>query len=589
MIVLGFSGLNNGELYERRYGLRFVGHDAAVALLVDGEPVFAAEEERFSRVKHTSALPVAAARAALAHAGLRWSDVDRLAYPWRVSFPKYLHMFVHHAPRVPLRYALPLAATGLRVVHDLMWPAHARRSLERALGERLPPCEGVEHHLGHSTVAYLTSPFEHAAVLTIDGQGEDESATLGEWSGTRLRRFESIRSPTSIGILYGLVTDFLGMRAGWDEYKVMAMAGEGNPERFRAEFERLVELRGPGRYRTRRTAMVFQPGYCERFLADVLGLRPRRPDEPLEPVHFDLAAALQETTRRVVFHLLRHLRELSTANALCLAGGVALNSVINGLVLESQLFERVYVPPVPGDHGGALGAALHVHQRHTRAPRRPVRFDAFLGPELTESEIDAALAAHELERHATRPADLASAAAAQLAAGAVVACCRGRMEYGPRALGHRSVLASPIDAAMRERINVRIKQRELFRPFAAIVPVERAAELFELRGESPYMQFVVAVRETWRSRLGAVQHHGRTRVQTVSRDSDPFLHELLREFERRTGVPALLNTSFNGRDEPIVHSASDALRVYLASEIDALILGSRWLVRSPSAPNSPAS
>lgn len=581
MIVLGFSGIANGAFYARRYGLRFVGHDAAVALLVDGKLVFAAEEERFTREKHTSALPVQAARAALAAAGLRWRDIDRLAYPWCVTPAKYLRMCWHHAPRVPLAYAPRLVSAGLRVVRDLMWPSRAARLFAAALGEPVLPCRGVEHHLGHAATAYFPSPFERAAVLTLDGQGEDESASLGEWNGARYRRFDSIRSPDSIGILYGLVTDFLGLRAGWDEYKVMAMAGEGDPARFRGAFQRLVELRGAGRYSTRRTAMVFQPGYCERYLARVLAVPPRRAGEPFAPLHFDLAAALQETTERVVFHLLARLRAASDARALCLAGGVALNSVINGKVLASGLFEQVYVPPVPGDHGGALGAALVVQHECAGAPRADLGFSAFSGPDIDEAEIDAALAERAAELCATRPTDLSERTAQLLAEERVVACCRGRMEYGPRALGHRSLLASPISQGMRARINARIKHREPFRPFAAMVPLERAAELFELAGPSPFMQFVVPVRAAWSERLGAVQHHGRTRVQTVTRESDPFMHALLLAFERRTGVPALLNTSFNDADEPIVCTARDALRTFAASELDALVLGSRLVTRGP--------
>jgi carbamoyltransferase len=227
MIVLGFSGIENGELYERRYGLRFVGHDAAIVLVVDGQVAFAAEEERFTREKHTSRLPVNALGAALRHAGLALADVDRLAYTWRVTPGKYLHMCLRHLPAVSPRHAFAMASTGLRVVRDLMSPGHVSRRLAAALGTPVPPCTGIEHHLGHAATAYFPSPFEHAAVLTIDGQGEDESASLSEWEGTRHRRLGRVPSPNSIGILYGMVTDFLGMRAGWDEYKVMAMAGEG--------------------------------------------------------------------------------------------------------------------------------------------------------------------------------------------------------------------------------------------------------------------------------------------------------------------------------------------------------------------------
>jgi carbamoyltransferase len=325
--------------------------------------------------------------------------------------------------------------------------------------------------------------------------------------------------------------------------------------------------------------MVFQPGYCARFLTRVFGCAPRDPQTPLAPIHFDLAAALQETTERVVFHLLARLRERSRADALCLAGGVALNSVLNGKVLASGLFERVFVPPVPGDHGGALGAALLVDQRLSGRPRGDVGFTPFCGPDLEPAEIASALAEREEELAWHEPADLPARVATLLADERLLACARGPMEYGPRALGHRSLLASPIHAGMRDHINARVKHREPFRPFAAMVPLERASELFELRGESPFMQFVVPVREAWRERLGAVQHHGRTRVQTVTRESDPFLHETLLAFGRRTGVPALLNTSFNDADEPIVCTAREAVESFLSTGADALLLGSSLVTR----------
>ena len=252
MNVLGFSGIANGDYYREHFGLRFVGHDSSVALVVDGQVVFAAEEERLSREKHTSRFPVQALRAALQFGGLQLHDVERTAYTWYASPGRIAHMFTHHAFRVPLPYWAELAWAGTRVICDLMWPGRIARQFGAALGSRLPPCEGVSHHLGHSACAYFTSPFDHAAVLTVDGQGEDESGSLGEWQGTEYRHFRSIYSPDSIGILYGMVTDFLGMRAAWDEYKVMGMAAYGDPERFAPAFRQLVSLRPEGA--TARTA-----------------------------------------------------------------------------------------------------------------------------------------------------------------------------------------------------------------------------------------------------------------------------------------------------------------------------------------------
>lgn len=263
MIVLGFSGIADGDFYLRNYGLRFVGHDSAVALVRDGQAVFAVEEERLSRQKHTSALPVHAIRAALSHAGLHPSDVDAVAYPWNATAPRIAHMFLYHPTRIPIRHWPALGLTGCRVLSDLMSPRRAVRDLETALGERFVRASriGVPHHRSHAACAFLGSGFREAAVLTVDGQGEDESASLGHFEGGVYRKLQVTHSPDSIGLLYAMVTDFLGMRSAWDEYKVMGMARLGDPLRYKHVFDRLVTLLPAGRYRTKRTAMIFMPGY----------------------------------------------------------------------------------------------------------------------------------------------------------------------------------------------------------------------------------------------------------------------------------------------------------------------------------------
>lgn len=572
MLVLGFSGIHNGEYYREHYGLRFVGHDAAVALVRDGEVLFAAEEERFSRQKHTSEFPILALEAALRFTGVRLQDMDLIAYPWCVTPRKFLHMNFKHLFRVPLLSGPDLALTGVRVIRDLMSPQLIAKRFSSVIGHRLPPCRGVSHHLGHSACACFTSPFREAAVLTVDGQGEDESGSLSEWSETRYRHIRSIYSPDSVGILYGMVTDFLGMRAAWDEYKVMGMASYGDAKRFERQFRLLVELLPNGRYRTERTAMVFKPGYCEAMLKRIFGLPARKADHPLEQVHFDLAAGLQQVAEFVVFHLLEYLRKKTTSQNLCLAGGVFQNSVLNGKILRSALFEHVHIPPIPGDHGGALGAALHSYYDMTESPRSNLEFSVFAGPEFTDNEIETVLA-QESGTQYSRPADVVSAAADRLAAGEILGLFQGRMEYGPRALGHRSILASPLSKEMKDVVNDRIKHRESFRPFAGAVPLEQARNFFEIEGGSPYMQFVVPVKQSALNRIPAVVHFGTCRAQTVETERDPIFHKLLSEFGKRTGCPVLLNTSFNDADEPIVCSPSDAVRTFLSTRLDALVIG----------------
>ena len=583
MNVLGFSGIRNGERYQERYGLRFVGHDAAVALVCDGKVAFAAEEERFSRRKHTSSFPVGALQAAFDHTGMNVRDLDLVAYPWVVTPLKFLRMNLNHSHRIPLLHGPELALAGLNVMRDLMSPRRIAKQFAKELGHPLPSCRGVSHHLCHSACAYFTSPFDHAAVLTVDGQGEDESGSLGEWRGTRYCHFRSIRSPDSIGILYGMMTDFLGMRAAWDEYKVMGMAAYGDAQRFEPQFRSLVQLLPGGRYRTRRTAMVFSPGYCNSMLSEVFGLAPRTAGEALEQVHFDLAAGLQGMTERVVFHLLQHLRKRSDAPNLCLAGGVFQNSVLNGKILRSGLFEQVHVPPVPGDHGAALGAALSLYHVAAKTPRMDVGFSAFAGPGYTDGQIAETLNQHEGSVGSSRPDELVAMAATRLASGQILGWFQGRMEYGPRALGHRSILASPLQREMKDAVNHRIKHREGYRPFAGAVPVERVNAFFELSRPSPFMQFVVQVRQSAQEAIPAVVHNGTCRAQTVDRAEDPLFHSLLVEFGKITGYPILLNTSFNDADEPIVCSPADAIRTFLRTNLDAMVVGPFLVERRANA------
>ncbi len=573
MIVLGFSGIEHGEFYRRHYGLRMVGHDAAVALFVDGVPVFAIEEERLSRRKHTSRLPIHGVKAALEYAGLGLGDVDSFAYIWHASAKNLASMFLRHPCRIPVQHWPQLAVAGSRVVRDLMCAKQVGKSLASFLDEPsiLERVVSIPHHLTHAACSFYSSPFEDAAILTVDGQGEDESATLGEYSNAGFQLKQRIPTPDSIGILYGMVTDFLGLRSAWDEYKVMGMAAHGDPRRFAGHFKRLVRLKPKGKYRTHRTAMVFRPGYCDSMLARVFGIPPRLPETPFSPEHFDIAAALQSRTEEVLFHLLERLRQVSTARNLCLGGGVFQNSVANGKILRRGLFDRIHVPPVPGDHGGAYGAAAVVSYERFADLRPPESFTAFSGPAYTDAEMEAAMADADLEW--SRPPDIVARTASLLADNKIVGWFRGRAEYGPRALGHRSILASPLRVEMRDLVNNHIKHRESFRPFAGSVPNELASIYFDLEAPSPFMQFVVPVHSSAQNRIPAVVHHGTCRAHTVDRSDDNSFWQLLHAFGQLTSVPVLLNTSFNDADEPIVCSPEDACRTFQKIRLDVLVLG----------------
>lgn len=583
MIVLGFSGIRSGQYFKNTYGVRFVGHDSSAALVRDGHVVFAAEEERFSRSKHTSELPIQTIEWGLRSLGLTLADVDAIAYPWHADLKRLFHMYLHHPTRIPVWHWPALAMAGHEVIRELMSPRRLSRLLESRLGASLPPVHGVAHHATHSACTYFTSPFDESAVLTVDGQGEDESATLGEWQGTNYRRFQGVFSPDSIGILYGMITDFLGMRAAWDEYKVMAMASLGDPARFAPHFNRLVTLLPDGQLRTHRTAMVFKPGYCDRYLAQVFGTPQREDPEPLAQIHFDLAAAMQAKLEETLFHLLHRLRQLSMSRNLCLAGGVFLNSVANGKIRRSGLFENVHVPPVPGDHGAALGAAFATYYKLSGARKQDSTFTPFQGPEYSDREVELALNDHHPSLRFHLSANVVEEAAALLEQNQIIAWFQGRMEYGPRALGHRSILANATNSAMKHLVNERIKHREQFRPFAGAVPIDDAPTYFDIAGESPHMQFVLPVRQHFVDRLAAVTHNGTCRVQTVSNNSDPLFYSLLQAFGRRSGIPIILNTSFNDRDEPIVCSPGDAVRTFLRTDLDALVIGNFVAIKRPES------
>lgn len=542
-------------------------HDSAACLLRDGLVAAAAEEERFSRLRHCLDFPSRAVEWCLEDAGLSAGSLDAVAFyekPY-LKFERVLRTHLAVWPRSwkSFRRFLP------------MWLKHklpVAQTVRARLGRDVPVLF-VDHHAAHAASAFLPSPFERAMILTIDGTGEWSTVVRGSGEGSRMTLDDEIRFPHSYGLLYSAVTAHLGFEVNSGEGSVMGLAAHGRPDLLE-RLRRIVDVRGDGSLRLDLDYFSFHHDLVmtnERF-ADLFG-PPRNPGSAVGDAHKALAASLQALLEDGVQRMARDLHARTGLTDLCLAGGVALNCAMNASLLERTPVRRVFVQPAAGDSGAALGAALYVHARGGGA--RSWRMEhAYLGPAYADDAVEAVLSEAGARYRRLGPAELIEEAARRLAGGEIVGWFQGRLEWGPRALGHRSILADPRDAAMRERVNAKVKRRELFRPFAPALPWEDAERWFERPHESPFMSLALPVRPERRAEIAAVVHaDGTARLQTVREEIEPQFHALLRAFGRRTGVPALLNTSFNGRREPIVCSPRDAWACHRRLGLDALAIG----------------
>lgn len=568
-------------------GLSCFYHDAAAALVRDGRIVAAAQEERFTRVKHDARFPEHAVAYCLAEAGIGVDALDAVAFydkPF-LTFERLLETYLAFAPR-GLRSFLKAMPVWLR---QKLWTSDV---IAKRLGYG-GPVLFTEHHESHAASAFFPSPFERAAVLTADGVGEWATTSWGVGEGSRLALHQEIHFPHSLGLLYSAFTYFCGFRVNAGEYKLMGLAPYGEPRYVGTIREHLIDVREDGSFRLNTAYFTFPTGLTMtgRRFAQLFGGPPRRPEGPLTQRELDLARSIQVVTEEVVLRLARHVHRMTGEADLCLAGGVALNCVANGRLLREGPFRRIWVQPAAGDAGGALGAALLVYHALSEAGRVPDPDDAmqgaFLGPAYPPEAIAALLAREGVVAEPLEEDALVARVADLLAEGRTVGWFQGRAEFGPRALGHRSILADPRGADVWSRVNLQIKFRESFRPFAPSVRAERAAEFFALDAESPYMLLVAPVRgavpgdgeglarrERVRSPLPGVTHvDGSARVQTVDARRNPLFHRLLAAFEARTGCPVLVNTSFNVRGEPIVGSPEDAWRCFRRTHLDAVALG----------------
>jgi len=556
-------------------GLSAYFHDAACCLLQDGHLTAAVQEEAFSRRKHDPSLPRQALRYCLAQADLTISDIACVAY--------------YEDPRKKLGRQIWMNGPGLphsRSILRKMDPGRPEREIREILGFE-GPIEIVDHHLSHAASSFYFSGFPDAAIFTVDGVGEWATTTYGSSNGKEIEIFEEVQFPDSLGLLYSTLTAYLGFAVNEGEYKVMGLAPYGQPKYVRQILE-LVECLSDGQYRLKLRYFDFnsQSQMYSNELQELLGAPARSPENPIDPFHKDIARSLQVVLEDILFQKVSYLHSRVDSANLCMAGGVALNCVANGMLRKKGPFQDLFVQPAASDAGGALGAAAVAHLRLTGNPIHTRLEHVFLGPSFSTESIFRLLESAGLEAIDFRDNEeqLLSAIASRIANGNVVGWYSGRMEFGPRALGARSILADPRDPGMRDKVNSLIKQREGFRPFAPAILEVAAPDHFEIDHASPFMLETCQVRSD--IPLPAITHvDNSARIQTVSFQTNPRFARLIQEFGRQTGCPILLNTSFNMKDEPIVCTPVDALICFVRSKMDTLVLEDFLIDRKAISPN----
>jgi carbamoyltransferase len=576
-------------------------HDSAAALVQNGKPVFAMQEERFSRVKNDSQFPRRSILAALAHSKSQLRDLDAIVFYEKplLKLDRQIEGFLKDAPWKPVSFADTFSESFTKTLFMRNELLKALRGIDSAFDEK--KLLFSEHHLSHAASAFFPSPFSQAVILTLDGLGEWSTTTVSIGDNNTIQRQKEIHFPHSLGLFYSTLTTFCGFKVNSGEYKLMGLAPYGKPEFFDRILNHLIFLQEDGSFQLNGKYFDFSSAHqmFTEKLVEFFGVKPRIPESFIEPVYMDIAASAQAVLNHALIQLTRALHKEYGLSSLCLSGGVALNCVSNSQILRDGFFKNLWIQPASGDAGSALGAALAAHSLHFQKPRFAIKNKdsmsySYLGTEYSNSEIQKCLDEMGLvyETHDTQL--MIEKTCHSLIAGAAVGWFQGRSEFGPRALGSRSILADARSATMQEKLNLKIKFRESFRPFAPIVLAEKAADWFTgCPPESPYMLFVADVleghrRETpaqfpssqarlnaVRSSVPAITHLDYSaRLQTVTKEQNLLLHELLQAFDQQTGFPILVNTSFNVRGEPIVESPRDAILCFLKTDLDLLVMGS---------------
>ncbi len=583
-------------------------HDSAACILKDGEILFAAQEERYTRIKHDRNFPVNAIAQGLKQTGLTFKDIDYVSYYDKplLTFERLFETWLAFAPQ-----GLRAFMTALPVwLNEKLFLS---KEIDKGLSnEYSGPLQYMRHHQSHAASAFYPSPFQEAAVLTIDGVGEWSTTTIGMGHDHRLELLKEIRFPHSLGLLYSAFTYYLGFRVNSGEYKVMGLAPYGTPRFADLIHKHLIDLKPDGSFWMDMNYFNYCQGLTmtnEKF-HDLFGGAPRSPESPLSQREMDLAASVQKVCEDVMLALARHAKKITGSDYLTMAGGCALNCVANGLISKEKIFKRIFIQPAAGDAGGSLGAALLSWHEVLGNKRVALANDSqkgsYLGQAYKDDEITPFLNRAKAPYTKFSDSEFPDRVADELAAGKVVGFFHGRMEFGPRALGGRSIIGDPRRTDMQAKMNLKIKFRESFRPFAPVVLEEKATEYFDLKEESPYMLLVAPVQETHRNPNAPAESKGKTgiellnlkrsdvpaithvdysaRVQTLTKERNGMFYSVAEAFNKKTGCPVLINTSFNIRGEPIVNTPEDAYRCFMYTDMDVLVLGNCILLKEEQPP-----
>ena len=585
-------------------------HDSAAAIIHNGKIIAAAQEERFTRKKHDAGFPRKAIQYCIAEANIQPSELENIVFYEKpfLKFERLLETYLAFAPR---GFTSFYKAMPIWIKEKLFQKSKIVRELNELFGKTISWDEKLlfsDHHLSHASSAFFPSPFKSAAILTLDGVGEWTTTSCALGKENTIKTISEIHFPHSVGLLYSAFTFFLGFKVNSGEYKVMGLAPYGKPIYSETIKQNLIELSNDGSFHINMSYFNYATGLTmtNSKFHRLFGCKPRPPETALTQKHMDLAASIQNVTEEIILKIAKNLQKQTQKSNLCLAGGVALNCVANGILLREKIFKKIWIQPASGDAGGAIGAALaawHIHfkNKRTEAFNTDSMNGSFLGPQFTNDEIEVDLTSLGAVYKKFTKLELIELVSKELASGKIIGWMQGRMEFGPRALGARSIIADPRSPKMQRQLNLKIKYRESFRPFAPSVLEEDVTDFFEHKTSSKYMLFVAKVKKNKhkainkkdnklngidrlsvpRTTIPAVTHVDYSaRIQTVDKETNPLFHQLITSFKQKTSCPMVVNTSFNVRGEPIVCTPADAFRCFMGTEIDVLAIGDFVLLKS---------
>ena len=555
-------------------------HDSAAAVLKDGKVIAAVEEERFSRIKFDDGFPKLAINWCLKEAGISAENIDSIAFYDKpvLKFERLLDNYIGVAPRGLFSFLDVIP----KWIHKRLWVKdEINRYLKGFKGEIIFP----EHHMSHAAHTFFTSPFDEAAILTVDGVGEWSTTTFGTGKDTDVKLINDIRWPHSVGLFYSAFTYFLGFKVNEGEYKLMGLSSYGEPKYYDKIMSELIDVKNDGsiHLNMKYFAFTYDKYMTNQNFSDVFGIPPRKHDEKVEQIHFDIGASAQLVLEDILLKMVNHVYNKTKMKNLCLGGGVALNGVANYRILKEGPFENLHIPPSPGDAGSAVGCAQYLYHCHAKNKRiieeltERIIDNIYVGPEYSNDEIKSFLEKNKISYDFLEREQLLKNSAKLISEGNIVGWYQGKMEWGPRALGNRSILADPRDEKMKDILNEKIKHRESFRPFAPSILEDYVSEYFDMDRPSPYMLFVAKVKKP--DKIPAVTHiDGTGRLQSVSKEVNPLYYDLINEFYKLTDIPVIINTSMNVMGEPIVNTPEHAYNMILKTDMDYLVMGN-YLVK----------